>query len=94
MNRVAKLKPCLEPTCSAMVPTKANRKRCDTCLRLKWRREAVQARVKRGHRPIDVDQLESSFDIDARFQQALAEIKRRPRPEPMLGWSSPLARLG
>lgn len=38
----------------------------------------------------DMDSPEAMAAVEQAFQQALAEIKRRPRGEPDLRWSSPL----
>ena len=41
----------------------------------------------------DVDESESAEEIEANFEAALREIKGRKRPDPLVGWQSPLARI-
>ena len=89
-TRIARLKPCLVPSCTALVPTKGNRKRCDPCQIEKWRRDDAAQRARRGQlEPFQ----ESPEAIDRRFAAALAEIKRRPRGKPEIRWTSALAGL-
>lgn len=93
--RLGTLKPCLEPSCQVLVVTKCNPKRCDRC------RHALQQASEAAHRATLTQPhvcepqpfQESPEAIEQAFQQALAQIKARPRPEPLVRWSSPLARL-
>lgn len=58
------------------------------------RQAAYRRRVGRPVYSVgDVDASDDPVVIETTFQQALAVIKRRERPEPIVGWSSPLTRL-
>ena len=83
--RIPKPKPC-KGGCGVLVLTKCAAKYCDECY------------AKQGHQARDVlnsryKQDLTTAEIDATFEQALAEIKRRPRGEPDIRWTSALAGL-
>lgn len=85
-TRTPRLKPC-RFGCGVLVLSKCAARACEAC--------AAQHGVK-----VLTDRLDPKYrdltpaEIDQQFRNALAAIKRRPRPDPDLGWTSPLARLG
>jgi len=91
--RLGKWKPCLIDTCTTLVLTAGGRKRCDPCQKVKWAEDSKAQRKKKGLPPLP-DVPESSFLIEARFQQALKEVQsRRGEREILIGWASPLSRI-
>ena len=93
--RIGTVKPCRQRGCGAMVLTKASPKRCPSC-----RRMVLQARMATYRASLTQPQvrepqpcLETPEAIDRLFTQALAVIRRTPRPDPLVRWESPLARI-
>lgn len=81
---------CLTDGCPELTATRSTRRklRCNKCRVLQVRAQMAKIRKRRGPLP-DI----SPAEIDAKFQQALAEIRRRPRttevswPSSMAGWT-------
>ena len=85
--RTPRPKPC-KGGCGVVVMTKCAAKYCDACY------DKSGGADRNSLHPKYRDM--SWAEVDARFQAALAEIRRRPpeeRPEPDLRWTSPLAGL-
>lgn len=91
--------PCLTEGCTETTATRCVRRklRCVKC-----RLAMIQNRLSRRGRPKKVRPegwTEAAYVddppelIELNYQLALAEIKQRPRPEPVIGWESPLAKI-
>src|SRR5688500_893433 len=86
------LQKCYVDSCQSMVWSSVARKRCDYCYR---QRRAPYSAPKRKYTPrrVLVDDWESPEGLakaEQVYQEALREIKARPRGEPDLRWYSPL----
>ena len=83
------LRPCSTKGCASKVMTAGTWKRCEVCIAELHALEPQKRRYTPRKEWLD----DSEAVIEANFQAALVAIKRRPRTDPELRWTSPLAGL-
>ena len=86
---------CYVSGCENLVWSSVPRKRCHYCFFARRTSDSPPKRkyARRNGMELDMDSPEACAEVERVYQDALAEIKRRPSGSVEVRWSSPLARL-